>query len=109
MIIGEKGFIELKIQDFDCNVADGITVSMDVNHAKLSGVSFCTIAKTGTHATHVVGMQYSPDDTNWYDSIDASITGVGYDVCDCSMRYVRCKLTTVEGSASTVDIIIQAR
>ncbi len=66
-------------------------------------------ANTGGNTTHIVTLQCSLDDTNWNNTA-ATVTGVGLqDNTQVSARYVRLKVTTAEGSASTVDVIIQAK
>ena len=60
---------------------------------------------TGTHVTHQVQVQGSPDEgTTWFD-MWTPITGKGMlmgQVCQCGL--LRAKVTTVEGAASTCKI-----
>ncbi len=80
------------------------TTPLSIGDAKLIG--FYVVADTGTNGTHVAMLQISPDGTNWFDT-DHTITGIGnlHEIV-CATEEVRVKITTVEGAASTVDIII---
>ncbi len=88
--------------------ANTVTQSLDMSRAR--DVSFQVIANTGTHATHVVTLQVSMDDTNWFTT-SLSVTGTG--VTSSSFfnvaKFARLKVTTVEGAASTVDLTMQAK
>ena len=80
------------------------TTPLTMYEAKLIG--FYVIANTGTNSNHIATLQISPDGTNWFDT-DHTITGIGnlHEVV-CATEEVRVKITTLEGSSSTVDIII---
>jgi hypothetical protein len=58
----------------------------------------------GTHATHVVTLQWSTDNIVWGDS-NYSITGTGffYAYKETGPLYYRLKVTTAEGAISTID------
>jgi len=66
-------------------------------------------AASGTHATHIVTLQISPDGTNWFDTTH-TITGTG-DLHDirCVAVEARVIVSTVEGGASTIDINLITR
>ena len=99
-------FSELKVTGVDAN-ATTTTVSLHVDDNKK--VAFHVVAATGSHATHVITLQCSLDDSNWFDT-SSTITGLGVvNNVDIITHFVRLKVTTNEGSASTVNIIIQAK
>ncbi len=99
-------FSELIQAGLDANAATTST-SLDIqDDAK---VAFSVVAATGTHATHVVTLQCSLDDSAWQDT-SSTVTGVGVvDNISITTRYVRLKVTTNEGGTSTIDIIIQGK
>jgi len=91
----------------DANSTSTVSSSLDI--AENNWVCYTILANTGTHATHVITLQCSPDDTNWYNTA-STITGVGIiDNVQIGARYVRLKVTTAEGGTSTVDVIIQGK
>lgn len=99
-------FSEVKQTGLDAN-ATTTSTSLDVKDNE--NVAYSVVAATGTHATHVITLQCSLDDSAWQDT-PSTITGVGVvDNVSVTTRYVRLKVTTNEGSASTVDIIIQGK
>lgn len=99
-------FSELKQTGIDVNAAT-TTTSLHVDDNKK--VAFHVVAATGTHATHVITLQCSLDDINWFDT-PTTITGLGVkNNIDIITHFVRLKVTTNEGSAATVDIIIQGK
>ena len=102
-----SGFVEGTQLNIDAN-ANTVTQSIDMSSAK--DISFQVIANTGTHATHVVKLQVSMDDSNWFTT-SLSVTGTG--ITSSSFfniaRFARLKVTTVEGAASTVDLTMQAK
>ncbi|MBL4820131.1 MAG: hypothetical protein JKY98_03935 [Gammaproteobacteria bacterium] len=84
--------------------ASSVSTALVMEGAKLA--AFFVVANTGTHATHVITMQVSPDGTNWFDT-SHTITGVGnLHNIGCAAEQIRCKVTTLEGATSTVDITI---
>jgi len=89
--------------------ADATTVSASLEIKENYNLCFDVLANTGTHSTHVVTLQISSDDSTWTDTAHI-ITGVGIkDNVQTAARYVRLKVTTNEGAASTVDWHIQAK
>ena len=99
-------FSELIQAGIDANATTTTTtLHVDDNNK----VAFHVVAATGSHATHVITLQCSLDDSNWFDT-SSTITGVGVVTnVDVSTHFVRLKVTTNEGSASTVNIIIQGK
>ena len=102
-----SNFHELKQTGLDAN-ATTTTNSLDISGATL--VIFQVLGISGSHATHVLTLQHSVDDSNWNDVSGATVTGEGVksDVTVVA-HFVRLKVTTLEGGVSTVDIIIQAK
>lgn len=99
-------FSELKETGVDAN-ATSTTASLHVEDNKK--VAFHVVAATGTHATHIITLQCSLDNSNWFDTA-STITGLGVvNNVDIITHFVRLKVTTNEGGASTVDIIIQGK
>lgn len=81
--------------------------SLDIKGARF--VSWEVIANTGTNGTHVITLQTSPDDTNW-TSTASTLSGLGVvRNLQVSFRFVRLRVTTNEGGASTVDWFINAK
>ena len=104
---GLPTILDLPAAGIDTN-ASTTTDSLDIGGARL--ITFQVVAITGTHQTHVITLQCSLDDSNWVNVSDATIAGVGIkSEIQISAKYIRLKVTTVEGEASTVDIIIQAK
>jgi len=71
---------------------------------KYIGVYVCGI--TGTHATHIITLQISPNGTDWFDTAD-TITGEGYVKQDLIISdQARVKVTTTEGATSTSKVFV---
>ena len=94
-------FVEGTQLGIDAN-ANTVTQSLDMRNAR--DVVFQVIANSGTHATHVVTLQVSMDDTNWFTT-SFSLTGVG--ITSTSFlnlaKFARLKVTTVEGAVASVQ------
>ena len=102
-----SNFIECIEAALDTNVGDGVSASIDMRDTHKLGVA--VVAKTGTHGTHVITVQESPNDTDWFDS-SSTITGVGIvEDIEVDMRYARVKVTTPESATSTCDVYMQAK
>lgn len=72
-------------------------------------ISLFVLDDTGTHATHVITIQISGDGVNWEDTAN-TVTGTGSKVnVLCIAGFVRAKVTTLEGGASTVDVTLVVR
>jgi len=63
---------------------------------------------TGTHATHIVTLQVSADNSAWHNT-STTITGAGAAQAEVFHKYARALVTTLEGGASTIDITLQAK
>lgn len=95
------------IQSLDANVADAVSDSLDIRENKL--LTFNVRGLTGSHATHEISLQRSFDNTN-FETTSAKVTGEGTKTpINIAVRYVRLKVTTAEGSTSTVTVTIQAK
>lgn len=105
--IGEPGLDELAATGVNAN-ASSVTSSFATHGHR--NIIFHVVANTGAHTTHVLTLQCSLDDSEWFDIAGATITGVGVKGgITINSEYVRLKVTTLEGGTSTVDIIIQAK
>jgi hypothetical protein len=76
-------------------------------------VSFYVEGKTGTHVTHKVGIQCSPDGVFNAGSHDEGgfpvfLTGEGHKFIDSNnISFIRMFVETVEGGVSTCDLYLQ--
>ena len=109
MPIGGGGNDEHSLNEtgVDANSTSSVTAAMpigDSNH-----VSLFITGTTGTHGTHVVTMQISPDGVKWFSTAHV-VTGLGslHDEI-CTALEVRAKITTAEGAASTIEIDMFSR
>ena len=92
----------------DSNDTGAVTGSLDMKENGF--VSWTVQATSGAHTTHVITLQHSLDNAAWLDT-SSEITGAGTaeDNVQTTARFVRAKVSTVEGAASKVDVIIQAK
>ena len=87
--------------------ASSVTTALKTNSARY--VSLFVLADTGAHTTHVITIQISGDGVNWEDTSN-TVTGVGSKInVLCVAGFVRAKVTTPEGGASTVDVTVVLR
>lgn len=104
-ILGVPSTTDIQVDTgIDTNVLNTTTTSLRMDDAQNAGIY--VTANTGAHANHVVTLQVSPDNSNWQDTTH-TVTGVGnvHDI-SCIAAWVRAKVTTIEGGASTSDITI---
>ena len=102
-----RNFVELIADGVDSNDDTAVTASLDI--ATQRHLCLDVVAASGTHGTEVVTLQFSVDDSVWQASAITQ-AGAGFtDDITINARYVRVKVTTAEGGASTVDITIQAK
>jgi len=99
-------YSEKQITGLDTNNSGAVTASLYINGNKTIGIY--VHAATGTHGTHVLTVQVSADDINWFDSSN-TITGIGYVEADTIAQYVRVKVTTPESATSTCDLYITSK
>lgn len=105
--IGRGEVQELGQTGLDAN-ATTLSNSLDIGNASL--IIFQVLGATGAHTTHILTLQCSVDESNWNDISGATVTGAGVKgEITVASQFVRLKVTTNEGGASTVDIIIQAK
>lgn len=88
------------------NVLDTVTQSLYINGNR--GIGLHIYADSGTHASHVVTVQVSANDTDWTDTT-LSIMGVGSVEGETTAQYIRAKVTTAEGANSTVNIYLTSK
>ena len=95
--------------DTDDTGEDSATAWVDISMCDYVG--FYVEGKTGTHATHKVGVQCSPDGTfngGWHDETDGLITGEGHILMEAmNMSYIRIAVHTAEGATSTCDFYLE--
>ena len=86
----------------DANSTSSVTTAIDMDGYFFVGMY--VVGATGAHTTHIVTLQSSPDNVTWFDTTH-TITGAGADTeINCYTNYIRVKVTTAEGGASTVNI-----
>ena len=98
-------FIESGAIALDTNDNGAVTARLTIPEGA-TGTTVFVAAKTGTHATHQVTLQGSPNGTDWFN-MDTPITGIGlleHHLCACPI--LRVKVTVAEGATSTCDIYI---
>jgi len=101
------GFTDQTTTDFDANSTASVTTSLDIKEN--NWVSFQVIANTGGNTTHIITLQCSLNNSTWQNT-SSTITSVGIkDNIQVTARFIRLKVTTAEGSASTVDVIINSK
>ena len=89
----------------DANNLATVSTALKMEGATIAGLYI--IANTGANTTHVITLQVSPDGGTTWINTSHTITGVGeLHSITCIADQVRTKVTTAEGGASTVDIII---
>ena len=110
MIYGENPIIiELIDLDADMNSLNTVTESLDLSQISQGILSFFVIPKSGDHDVHEVVLQVSPDNNVWIDTEYALIGPGCKDANVMGSRYVRLKVSRVQGVESTSDLYIQAR
>ena len=99
-------YSEKDIAGFDANVVNATSASLYINGNKTVGVYVHAV--TGTHGTHIITIQISANNTDWFNST-STVTGTGFVEFDTIAQYVRIKATTAEGAASTCNIKIASK
>lgn len=79
------------------------TAALDCSKARRVGVQ--VVGSTGTHATHVVEVRGSVDDTNYY-ALGCEVTGEGIAEIETACTKIKAKVKTAEGSAATAAVTI---
>lgn len=99
-------YSEIEEETLDAD-ADSVSDSLDIKENSI--VCFGAKPETGSHAVHQITLQHSLNDEDWADTAFV-LTGSGIvDNIQTAVRYVRLKVTTVEGSPSEVLVRIQAK
>jgi len=98
-------YIEESYTAIDANAA---TTTATVDLGRYRYVSVDVEAASGTSATHIITVQTSLDGTKWWDTSNTIAQAAQADFTHDG-RYIRLKVTTLEGGASTVDARLQAK
>jgi len=99
-------YSEKQITGLDSNNLGDVCDHLYINGNKAVGIYIS--AASGSHTTHVITLQISPDGITWHDSAHI-VTGIGYKEADTIAQYIRLKVTTAEGSPSTCDAYITSK
>jgi len=93
----------------DANDTNSITTSLDIKNN--TEIAWSVKEKTGSHSSHILTFQRSTDNVNWDNTSSKITAGTAYQVktATVQVRYIRIKVTTAEGDASTVDVVINAK
>jgi len=101
-------FLNTTLTNLDTNSVGAKTASIDVTGQTI--VAWRVISKTGSHNNHRIKVRGSLDDTTFFP---LKFTLEGADVMstliDLSIGYIKFRVSTAEGSTSTVDIGINAK
>jgi len=95
---------------FNANSTSSVTVALDIKENL--NIAWSVLEQTGSHSNHVLTLQRSTDNVNWDNTASTITAGTTYTVkigTASPVRYIRIKCTTAEGSASTVDLVINAK
>lgn len=100
-------FSELTKEGLDADDINSATDPLDVSEN--THVGFSIVAATGPHIIHKFILECSFDQSTWSE-VGIQVVGIGFqDNLAVSVKWVRVKIKQVEGNASTVDVIIQAK
>jgi hypothetical protein len=95
------------IANSSINMNSTSSASKPVELSTNKSIGVHIVSVSGTHVTHVVTLQLSPNNINW---VDTTTTATGSDKYmsknDCFGKYARVKVSTAEGAASVCDISI---
>ncbi len=106
-IASSSNFSEDITLNADANSTSTVTASLDVKDAFVAFIEVTAV--TGTHASHVLTIQCSADDSIW-SNMAQTISGAGtVALADLGPRFIRGKITTAEGGTSTVHIYLRAK
>ena len=97
----------LNATGINANSTSSVTAAMTIGDTGHVGL-FIT-GTSGTHGTHKVILQISPDGVKWFDTTH-SVTGLGsfHDEI-CTAEEVRAKVSVAEGASSIIEIDIFSR
>ena len=90
------------------NSLGATTASIDITERL--AVAWTIQGATGDHDNHKIMPQYSLDNSNWMDS-GSGLTGTGVFAIReiLPVGYIRFKVSVVEGTTSTVNIIVNCK
>ncbi len=90
----------------DANSVGDVSTSLEIKENTI--VTMQVIANTGGNTTHIIDLQCSANNSNWHNV--ASVNQIGItDGNTIGARYIRARVSTAEGAASTVDVYLQAK
>ncbi len=105
--MGQTEAKEFKDGGLNANSTETESSSFEVK--AYTNVAMFVIGLTGAHKNHVVTVQVSPDNKNWFDSTKM-VQGIGFvDYENYPARFIRAKVTKVEGRTSTINITFYAK
>jgi len=98
---------EIVSETVDTNDDTAVTASLRMGGAKYCGLYVSNIS--GGSDSHVMIIQSSPDNIKWFDTAH-SITGVGFvHESICITGWIRGKVLTAEGGASSSKVSLVAK
>lgn len=103
----KNSFVSTAYLSVDTNSSGTVTSALDIGG--LSNVAVASTPESGNHANYVVVLQYSLDNTNWWDSDVSLINGSGSTQGNIYGRYIRAKVSVAEGSTSVSTIRVIAK
>jgi len=91
----------------DANSLGAVSASLEIKENTITSMQI--IANTGGNTTHQIDLQCSTNNVNWHD-VGSGVIGIGIeDGLTVGARYIRARVSTAEGAASTVDVYLQAK
>lgn len=101
-------FLNQTLINLDTNTVGSLTNSIDITNHSMFG--WFVDAKSGSHDNHRIGLQVSLDNINWR-SANSGLEGanVRSEQHDFPYGYIRFRVSKAEGSASEVDIVVNAK
>ena len=92
----------------DANSVGAVSTSLEIKENDTTSMQ--VIANTGGNTTHIIDLQCSSDNANWHNVVSGSVVGTGIATgLIVGARYIRARVSTAEGGASTVDVYLQAK
>lgn len=88
--------------------ANASSVTAAFNKEGFNNITMFIIGETGGHTNHIIILQDSDNGSDWIDT-DYTVTGdSNFKKKWCNKKYIRAKVTTLQGSACTVTVVIIA-
>ena len=106
MSSSHSDYSEKSASGVDTNVNNTVTDSLYINGNRSIGVYVDD--GSGAHTSHIVTIQVSANETDWHDTA-LTVTGLGFKEGETTAQYIRAKVTTAEGGASTSDIHLTSK